>query len=59
MPVQIGEIHTDVDVRPLTAPPSPPSARNRSGEGNEMERLRSMVLEILRDELDRLRRQQG
>jgi hypothetical protein len=59
MPVQIGEMHTEVDVRPPDAAPSPPAARARSGERNEIERLRPLVLEILRDELDRLRRQQG
>jgi hypothetical protein len=60
MPVQIGEMHTEVDVRP----PEPASAAARAPmtHGNdrmELERLRPLVLQILREELDRLRRQQG
>jgi len=59
MPVQIGEMHTDIDVRPPDAAPARPAAMIRGSDRIELERLRPMVLQILREELDRLRRQQG
>jgi hypothetical protein len=59
MPVQIGEMHTEVDVRPPDAAPAPRAAMTRGSDRSEIERLRPLVLQILREELDRLRRQQG
>jgi hypothetical protein len=60
MPVQINEMHTDIDVRPPDAAAAAPGvAMTRGGERKELERLRPLVLQILREELDRLRRQQG
>lgn len=60
MPVQIGEMHTDVDVRPPEpAAATPHPAMTRGNDRMEFERLRPLVLQILREELDRLRRQQG
>lgn len=60
MPVQINEMHTDVDVRPPdTAAAVPAAAMTPGNERKELERLRPLVLQILREELDRLRRQQG
>lgn len=60
MPVRIGEMHTEVDVRPPeTAATAPQSAMTRGNDRMEFERIRSLVLQILREELDRLRRQQG
>jgi hypothetical protein len=59
MPVQIGEMHTDIDVRPPESAPGPGASMTRGSDRIELERLRPLVLQILRDELDRLRRQQG
>jgi hypothetical protein len=59
MPVQIGEMHTDIDVRPAESAPGPGGSIIRGSDRAELERLRPLVLQILRDELDRLRRQQG
>lgn len=59
MPVQIGEMHTEVDVRPPDATAIPREAMTRGNDRMELERLRPLVLQILREELDRLRRQQG
>jgi hypothetical protein len=60
MPVQIGEMHTEVDVRPPdAAAAAPPAAMTRGNDRMEIERLRPLVLQILREELERLRRQQG
>jgi hypothetical protein len=59
MPVQIGEMHTDIDVRPPDPAPGSALPVTRGNERVELERLRPLVLRILREELDRLRRQQG
>jgi hypothetical protein len=59
MPVQIRDMHTEFDVRPPDAPAAPSAAMTRGNDRNELERLRPLVLQILREELDRLRRQQG
>ncbi len=60
MPVQIGEMRTDIDVRPPeAAAAAPPPAMTHGNDRKELERLRPLVLQILREELDRLRRQQG
>jgi hypothetical protein len=60
MPVQIGEMRTEVDVRPPEAAAAATQpAMTRSNDRAELERLRPLVLQILREELDRLRRQQG
>jgi hypothetical protein len=60
MPVQINDMHTDIDVRPPEpAAAVPGAAMTRGSDRTELERLRPLVLRILREELDRLRRQQG
>jgi hypothetical protein len=59
MPVQIGDMHTEVDVRPPDAAAAPLPAMNGGNDRTELERLRPLVLQILREELDQLRRQQG
>jgi hypothetical protein len=57
--VHIDHVQTDLDVRP-PAERSGALARGIDGIDRAMvERLRPMVLLILREELDRLRRQQG
>jgi len=59
MPVQIAQVHTDVDVQP------PGPSRNVASSGLNgidrltLERLRPLVLQILKEELEQLRRQQG
>jgi hypothetical protein len=58
VPVQIDEMRASIDVRPPTAPAAAPAAPARSDQA-ELERLRPLVLRIVREELDRLRRQQG
>jgi hypothetical protein len=58
MPVQIGDMRAEVDVRP-PEPSSPPIAMASGNDRVELERLRPLVLQILSEELDRLRRQQG
>jgi hypothetical protein len=59
MPVQVGDFHADVDVRPPDVAAAPAAVMTRGDDRAELERLRPMVLRILREELDRLRRQQG
>jgi hypothetical protein len=59
MPVQIGEMRTEVDVRPTDPAPSPTGAMASGNDRVELERLRPLILRILSEELDRLRRQQG
>jgi hypothetical protein len=58
MPVQIDEMRTSIDVRPSETPASAPATPSRGGH-TELERLRPLVLRIVREELERLRRQQG
>jgi hypothetical protein len=63
MPVQIEHVQADLNLQPQGAT-EPGSARTTAAGLNginraEVERLRPMVLLILREELDRLRRQQG
>ena len=58
MPFRIGEMQTEIEVRPAETAPGPGAAPPRD-DFMEIERLRPMVLRILREELDRLRRQQG
>jgi hypothetical protein len=59
MPVQVGDFHAEVDVRPPDTAAAPSTAMTRGNDRAELERLRPLVLQILREELDRLRRQQG
>jgi hypothetical protein len=59
MPVQIGDFHAEVDVRPPDVAAAPSAVMTSGNDRVELERLRPMVLQILREELDRLRRQQG
>lgn len=61
MPLHIGRVETDVEVTPpsgAAAPggrTGPPSA----ADAELLEKVRPLVLEVLRQELDRLRRTQG
>lgn len=59
MPVQIGEMRTEIDVRHTDAASLPPATVASGNDRVELERLRPLVLQILTEELDRLRRQQG
>jgi len=52
-------MHTDIDVRQPESAPGPGASMTRGSDRTELERLRPLVLQILREELDRLRRQQG
>jgi hypothetical protein len=59
MPVQIDRVDTEIDVLPPAAagggsPPLPGAT-----DAALKERLRPIVMQILQEELDRLRRQQG
>ncbi len=59
MAVQIDQVHTEVEVQP-SGPAGPPVSSGINGIDRSMlERLRPMVLQILNEELERLRRQQG
>jgi hypothetical protein len=63
MPVQIDHVQASLDIRPPQSGDAPASGMLASGVNGidraALERLRPMVLLILREELDRLRRQQG
>jgi len=63
MPVHIEHVQTDLDVRPPEAGAGPRGgalAPGMNGIDHAMfERLRPLVLLILQEELERLRRQQG
>lgn len=63
MPVQINEMKTEMDVRPGEHGTNPPGNALTPGASSPdpvtIERLRPLVLAILREELERLRRQQG
>ncbi|MGC1723524.1 MAG: hypothetical protein WA746_31475 [Isosphaeraceae bacterium] len=59
MPVQIDRVHSEVEVQ-RPSPASPPASSVMNGIDRSMlEQLRPMVLQILKEELERLRRQQG
>jgi hypothetical protein len=57
MPMHIGRVETELDVRPAAAGErkAPPAG----ADADLKERLRPVVLQILQEELERLRRQQG
>jgi hypothetical protein len=63
MPVHIDHVQTDLDVRPPLAGEGLRSGALATGfngiDRAMLERLRPLVLLILQEELDRLRRQQG
>lgn len=62
MPVQIDEMQTEVDVRPDDPGTLPGGAAPSGANGPDpmtIERLRPLVLQIIREELERMRRQQG
>jgi hypothetical protein len=63
VPVHIDHVQTDLDVRPSQGGDGVPSGVLVSGmngtDRGMVEQLRPIVLLILREELDRLRRQQG
>jgi hypothetical protein len=63
VPVHIDHVQTELDVRPPQAGEVPRSGALVSGMNGidriMLERLRPIVLLILQEELDRLRRQQG
>jgi hypothetical protein len=56
MTVEINRVETEIDVTPPAPAASVPAAPADAGL---KERLRPVVLEILREELERLRRRQG
>lgn len=63
MPVQIDHVQASLDIRPAQPAVAPATGALASGANGvdraALERLRPIVLLILREELDRLRRQQG
>jgi hypothetical protein len=63
MPVQIDHVQASLDVRPAQSGVAPVAGTLASGANGidraALEGLRPIVLLILREELDRLRRQQG
>jgi hypothetical protein len=59
MAVQIDQVHSDVHVQPPPAS-TPGTHSGLNGiDRTALERLRPLVLQILKEELERLRRQQG
>ena len=63
MPLRIDRVETEMDVLPASGPaPTPAGGLGPGSAGSDLllrERLRPIVLEILHDELERLRRKQG
>lgn len=61
MPIRIDEVHADLDLTGRQAGGGNAGAGGPADETDRQlkERLRPLVMEILRDELDRLRRRQG
>ena len=59
MAVHIDHVQTDLDIRPQTAGSGGLMSGANGIDYAMLERLRPLVLLILREELERLRRQQG
>lgn len=59
MPLHIGRVETDLDVTPSAGTAVPSAAPDPAADAALRDRLRPLVIEILRDELDRIRRTQG
>jgi hypothetical protein len=59
MAVQIDNVHSEVEVRPSGSPDIPAKHGMNGIDRSMLEQLRPMVLQILKEELERLRRQQG
>jgi hypothetical protein len=59
MAVQIDQVNTEVEVQRFESAGPPVSAGMIGIDRSMLERLRPMVLQILNEELERLRRQQG
>jgi hypothetical protein len=59
MAVQIDQVHTEVEVQPSGSAGKPASSGMNGIDRSMLEMLRPMVLQILKEELERLRRQQG
>ena len=61
MPLHIGRVDATVDIARAVDPAQtgPPPAPAPSGAAMDIESLRSMVLQILREELESVQRRQG
>jgi hypothetical protein len=59
MPVQIDRVETEIDVLPAAAGAGGGGQLPGATDAALKERLRPIVMQILQEELDRLRRQQG
>ncbi len=66
MPLHIGRVDAEMDVRPRSDPSSsnptvggPAPGGSGAASSNLKEHLRPIVVEILNEELERLRRRQG
>lgn len=59
MAVHIDHVHADLDIRPPAGGGGGLTSGANGIDHAMLERLRPLVLLILREELDRLRRQQG
>jgi hypothetical protein len=57
--VQIDHVQTDLDIRPQSAGSGGLTSGANGIDHAMLQRLRPLVLLILREELERLRRQQG
>ncbi len=59
MVVQIDKVHSEVEVQPPGSAGKSASSGMNGIDRSMLEKLRPMVLQILKEELERLRRQQG
>jgi len=59
MALQIDQVRSQVDVHPSAAPAQPAAAPIDGVDRATLGRLRPIVLQILKEELEKLRRQQG
>ena len=59
MSVQIDKVHTELEVQPSGSTRPGASSGMNGLDRTMLERLRPLVLQILTEELDRLRRQHG
>ena len=59
MPVQIDQVHSEVEVQRTGSAAAAVSSGMNGIDRSMLEKLRPMVLQILNEELERLRRQQG
>jgi hypothetical protein len=59
MPIQINRVDTEIDVLPPAVSGASGTAAVGGSDAALKERLRPIVMQILQEELDRLRRKQG